>query len=208
MELYLDESGNLGKKGRYFNIACFCPSNPKRIKNIIKKAHLDIEKSGKKLEEIKAFKLDTSEKQDILNKLVKVDDFTFSYIVADKKHLEQKILDDKNICYNYLASHIFKRIIKASREDIDIIMDNHDIKTKSLNSLKDYIKMEALTKWGYKHNIKFEYQDSKMVKNLQAVDILSNVIYAKYTYGKDHLYNIVKKHNIHSIKFPYKKFNL
>jgi len=207
MQIYLDESGNLGKKDRFFVIAILIPEKPNRIKNIIKGCFLKFRKPNDILEEIKGHNLSFSQKQEILQKLNKKDDFHCSYIVADKKHLSQRLLEDKNVCYNYLASHLFKLVLKGTNEDVQAILDNHSIKVASINSLKDYIKIEAYTKWGFDKKITFEYSDSKMNKNLQAIDVITNVIYGRYTYNKTHLYNLIDSKFIHRIKFPYDKFN-
>jgi len=37
MQIYIDESGNLGKKGRFFIIAALIPERSRRIVNIIKR---------------------------------------------------------------------------------------------------------------------------------------------------------------------------
>ena len=77
----------------------------------------------------------------------------------------------------------------------------------SKNSLEDYIRIEAITKWGFIHNITFEYKDSKDVKNLQAVHLIANTVYGHYTYQKEHLYKIIGNKFIYPIKFPQNKFN-
>lgn len=207
MQLFIDESGNLGKKGRFFVIAGLIPQKPKRIANIIKRCCVKFGKPDDALDELKGHCLSFPQKQKILERLNKKEDFRCSYIVADKKYLSSKLLEDKNVCYNYLASHLFKSILKGTDEDIQIILDNHSIKVASVNSLKDYIKIEAYTRWGFNNKMIFGYMDSKMSKNLQAIDVISNVIYQRYTYNKTHLYNIIDNKFAHRIKFPYKKFN-
>ena len=207
MQLFIDESGNLGKKGRFFVIAGLTPQKPKRIVNIIKRCCVKFGKPDRALNELKGHCLSFSQKQKILEGLNKKDDFRCSYIVADKKYLLPKLLEDKNVCYNYLASFLFKFILKGIDEDVQIILDNHSTKVASVNSLKDYIKIEAYTKWGFNKKMTFEYMDSKMSKNLQAIDIISNVVYQRYTYNKTHLYGIIDNKFAHRIKFPYKKFN-
>jgi hypothetical protein len=209
MQIFVDESGNLGKKGDYFVIACIIPENCPRIKHIIKNSCV---KFGgvKPLKEIKTTLLNFPQKQDILNRLVTSKDFSCSYIVTKKKHIQPKLLVDNNICYNYLASHLFKQIIvKNKTENIQVFMDNHTVKVASLNSLEDYIRIEAYTKWGFVGQISFSYHDSKTVSALQAADIISNVVYGKYTYAKRHgLYDQLEAHFEHRIKFPYDKFHL
>lgn len=206
MQIYIDESGNLGKKDRYFIILALIPQKPKRIKNIIKRACVRLGISDNTVEEIKASKLSFSDKQNIINKLNEKDDLSCSYVVADKNHLQPEILKDKNVCYNYLASHLLKPILKGADQNVHIILDNHSIKVRSLNSLKDYIKIEAYTKWGFKKDIKFEYQDSKNYKNLQAADVVANAIYAKYNYNKNHLYSLLSNKYKYRIRFPETKF--
>ena len=209
MQLYIDESGNLGTTGRFFVIACLNPTTtiPRRIKSVIRKSCIKFGTTGQPLEEIKGFKLKFTEKQELLNRLCFRDDFLFSYIVAEKKHIQPQIISDPNLCYNYLASHLFKRIIKGTTDDIQIVLDNHSIKVKSLNSLADYIKIQAYTKWGYTGKITFGYQDSKNHYCLQAVDLISNVVYGKYEHNKQHLYGQLSNFMKHSIEFPYQKFN-
>jgi hypothetical protein len=209
MQIFVDESGNLGKSGEYFVIACFIPQNYPRIKNIIKRKRVKFGNTNP-LDEIKTSMLTFQQKQDILDKFTTNKDFSCSYIVTKKKHIKPNLLDDNNICYNYLASHLFKQIIvKNKNETIQVFMDNHTVKVKSLNSLEDYIRIEAITKWGFLGKISFSYHDSKSHPALQAADIVSNVVYGKYTYNKiNGLYGKLEPFFEHRIKFPYDKFHL
>lgn len=206
MQIFIDESGNLGKGGRFFVISALTPDNPSRIKNIIKRCCVKFRKP-EVLDEIKGKVLTFSRKQEILHKFNKKDDFHCHYIVADKNHLSQKLLKDNNICFNYLASHLLKPILKGTDENIQVIIDNRSIKVASRNSLQDYIKLKALTEWGFEKKISFEYKDSKEVKNLQAIHLIANVVYGRYTYKKEHLYTLISNKFIHCIEFPENKFN-
>ncbi|MFA5317994.1 MAG: DUF3800 domain-containing protein [Patescibacteria group bacterium] len=201
MQIYIDESGNLGKKGRYFVIAMLIPFKKKRIKNIIKNFC-----SKESLEEIKGTLLTFLSRQNIINKLNKFPDYSVSYIVADLKYIDNAVLKDKNICYNYLYMHLLKRTIKNANEDIEILTDNHEVKVGSINSLNDYIRTKAIFEWGFKYNVRIEYRDSKKVKNIQMVDIIANTIYRRYTENKKDLYEILRISE--SIKFPLDKFGM
>ena len=64
MELFIDESGNLGKKDRFFVIALLYPANKKRILNIAK--HFN---TRMKIEEIKGSKLSVPHKQYLILKM-------------------------------------------------------------------------------------------------------------------------------------------
>lgn len=197
---FIDESGDLGTKKRYFVITLLAPQKSKRISNFMRKFCVK-----NSIQEVKASQLSFSQKQIIFNKLCSANDYTISYIVADKLNIDnKKILEDKNLCYNYLFSFLVKKTIKSVQEDIALLLDNHSIKVKSINSLADYIKIKAFTQWGFKYNLNICYVDSKNSKVVQATDVVSNAIYAKYTYSKDHFYN--KLTISESIKFPYNKF--
>jgi len=208
MQIFIDESGDLGRKGkRFFAIAAFMPEKPNRIKNIIKRCCVKFGRPNTVLEELDGTVLSFPRKQEILYKLNKKDDFHCAYIVADKNHIVPKLLNDNNICFNYLSSFLFKAILKGTNENVQVILDNRSIKTTSKNSLKDYIKLEALTKWGFDKEITFEFKNSKEVKNLQAVHLIANVVYGRYTYNKKHLYGLIDNKFIHRIEFPQNKFN-
>ena len=200
MELFFDESGNLGKKDRYFVIAALLPTNKKRIKNFAKKFCAKYNKA-----EIKASQLSFPSKQNLIYKLSKFQDNKIFYIVVDKYQISSpKLLENKNILFNYLFKFLVKNIVSNAREDINMYVDEHTIKVGSLHSLQDYLKIQAYAKWGFNHNLNVIFTDSKNSKLVQIADLSANAIYAKYNYNKSHLYN---KLNIHeSIKFPRKRF--
>jgi hypothetical protein len=197
---FIDESGDLGTKGRYFIITLLASQKGRRISNFMRKFC-----AKNSLQEVKASQLSFPQKQFIFNKLCSANDYTISYIVADKFNIDnKKILEDKNLCYNYLFSFLVKKTVKSTQEDITLLLDNHSTKVKSINSLADYIKIKAFTQWGFTHDLSISYVDSKNSKIVQATDVVSNAIYAKYTYGKNHFYS--KLTISESIKFPYSKF--
>ena len=199
--IFVDESGDLGKGNRYFVIALIVPQKSKRISNFMKRFCVK-----NKLQEVKAAQLTFSQKQDIFNKLTSANDYTVSYIVADKSNIDnKKLFEDKNLCYNYLFSFLIKKTIKSTNDDICILLDNHSTKVKSINSLCDYIKIKAFTQWNYRHNLHINYVDSKNSKIVQVIDVIANAIYAHYLYKKNHFYNMLTISE--SIKFPQNKFD-
>ena len=200
--LFIDESGDLGKKGRYFVIALLVPQNSKRILNFMRDFC-----AANHIVEIKGSLLSFPQKQMLLTKLNATTDYAVSYIVADKKNIENKrLFQDKNLLYNYLVSFLVKEIAIKSSEGINIVLDNHSMKVKSTHTLANYLKTKAYTEWDFQHELHVSYIDSKESKLIQAVDLISNAIYAKYVLGINHLYNTL---NIsESIRFPYETFGL
>jgi Protein of unknown function (DUF3800) len=198
--LFVDESGNLGMKDRYFILVLFAPQRGKRIVNFMRKFC-----AKNNLSEVKASRLSFPQKQEIFNKLCSANDYTVSYIVADKQNIEnKKLFDDKNLCYNYLFSFLVKKTIKSSSEDLCFLLDNHSIKVGSINSLSDYIKIKAYTQFGYKNDLQISYTNSEYSKVIQAADIIANAIWAHYNYNVSHFYNMLTISE--SIKFPCSKF--
>ena len=158
-------------------------------------------------DELHANKLTIPQRQDILKLLAAKHDYQVAYLVADKNHLFPELKNRPNLCYNYLFSLLFKRLVTAFADDICIIGDNRSVAAGSKNSLPEYIKLEAYAKWGHTHGLDISFVDSVNVKGLQAADLVASAIYAKYNLGIDHLYNLHADHYMARIQFPYTKFN-
>jgi len=201
MEIFIDESGNLGKKGRYFVITMVHLLKKKRIKNFLRNYAI---KKG--VGEVKGDVMEFSDRQSLLQKLSSKDDYFVSYIVLDKKNLaNKKLFEDKNILFNYLCKFLFKKTIKNCQEDVTLYFDNRTVKVRSGNSLMDYLRTEAYTTWNFQKNLNVVYCDSKTNYCIQMIDIISNTIYRKYTNGHEHFYNMLNINE--SIRFPQATFN-
>ncbi len=200
LKVFVDESGNLGQNEEYFIIAFIIAHDSTRIKNIIKKFC-----GHHSLPEVHASDLNFPQKQFLVNSLTKQQDYSVSYIIADKMMVtEKRLFDNNNLLFNYLFSFLVKDVIRANTDDIHFYLDNRTQKVTSANSLREYIKIKAYTEWGFDKEIVLEYCDSKLCKTIQMVDLVANCIYRKYHWGNDDFYsrfNIIK-----SIKFPYVNF--
>ncbi len=208
--IYLDESGALNNKPkeRYFVIAGLVTENVAHrnsLKNLHSRLFVDhCLKNG--FTELHASLLSFPAKQDILNRLNKLGCFHLDYLVADKNHLIPSLFQEKNICYNYLVGRLIKKCIASYREPVTILLDNHSIKTTSLNSLEDYLIIEARTRWRFDFPIEIKMFDSKNCKGIQLVDVVANAVFAKYNYNAQHLYNVCEPNFRHRTKFPFEKF--
>lgn len=213
MDIFVDEAGGLGKKDRYFAIAALIPAKKKRIKNIIKRLCVSLAPEGvDSLEEVKGSGLSFEDRQRLLTLLNAKDDFHLFYIVGDKKYIEQKILNDDNLCFNYLMGYLMKKIIEKmtipENTDINFYFDNRTLKVASKNSLPEYLRIKAYTKTTFRGNLYCRFCDSKKVKIIQMIDVIANTIYRKYTYGQSqhHLYSLADIKNTNIIHFPVDKF--
>lgn len=207
MLLYCDESGT--HNNRYLVIAALIVDDhaaARRLKNAVRHSVSHLRKPGTIVDELHAVHLNTAQKEVILNKFTSRVDYRIAYLVADKHHIEPKLKAQSNLCYNYLFGHLMKRLLSGTTEDISIICDNRTVKTAARNSLPDYVKTKAYAEWGVKGTIDMWFEDSRNVKNLQAIDLIANTIYAKYNFDHDHLY---RKHDAHfseRVQFPKMKF--
>ena len=87
LQIFIDESGDLGLNEGYFIIAMLVAHDPKRLKNLIKSYC-----AKNKIKEVHACKLDFTQKQELVNSLTKQVDYNVSYIVADKMMIFNKEL--------------------------------------------------------------------------------------------------------------------
>lgn len=206
MILNFDESGNMGKQGRYFNIACVGGAEMKPLENVIGKSILKVKKEFPQyadLREIKASHSNPSIKDYILNKIISKDIF-IRYIVADLKYTNSNLIEDENLLYNFLLK---KLIIPIAKEQINkkltLNIDKRSIKVGSTNSFEDYIKIQLNYELKLNIDIKVHYIESQNSLSIQAADFVSNAIYAKYEYNNNYYYDILKPKIQNFEKFPY-----
>ncbi len=198
MEFYFDESGNLGKQDDYFVFAVFWTNNPKRFKNLVKKY-----KKKLKVDELKGARLSPSMKIKIFKDFKKQQDFGAGYMVVRKdKITEKKILEDKNIAYNYFLSYLVEKCILSSRKEdrITLNIDTKDIKNGSKNSFDEYIRIKAITKWKYDGDVSTIYWDSKKNLLIQVADILSNTVYQNFEKNKKTAFDFIDFEIV--VRFP------
>lgn len=220
VNLFIDESGNLGNgMGRYFLI-CALDINSKDKVAISKRAGRIIgrfkQKNGiSKATELKGWSLKESDRYELIDKIlfkgVKV-----RYIVLDIKQTTMLLTkaDDKNACFNYLIQLIVKKIMQdnPSIKKINLYLDNRTVKIGNRLSLKPYLYnklvLEQLETNTEVKRIEFciNYFESDCCYLIQWADIISNSLYKKYNSGDIRFYNKIKPYIIFESKFPSKNF--
>ena len=220
INLYIDESGNLGTgMGRYFLI-CALEIDSSIKSTIVKRAGRIIcrfkEKNNiPKNTELKGFRLNTEKRNELIDKIlykgVKV-----RYIVLDLKQTTMLLTkpDDKNACFNYLIQLIVKNIVEnyPAIEKVNLFLDNRSVKIGNRLSLKPYLYNKlVLEQLESKHNVKridFEinYLESESCYLIQCSDIISNSLFKKYNTNNNYYYKKIKQNIIFESKFPSKNF--
>lgn len=209
MILNFDESGNLGRSGRYFTIACVCSTNMKPLINVMKKASLKTKKTFPNYSdfiEIKAKDSYPLIKDYFLNKIVSKN-IDIRYIVADLTHVKKALIDDENLLYNYMLQFLIVPV--AKRKDVTELilnLDKRSIKVGSINSFADYIKIELNYKLGLNVQVEVNYYESQNSYSIQAADFVANAINAKYEYNLNYFYDLLKPKIVQSELFPRKFF--
>ena len=211
--LIFDESGNLGKDGRYFVIACIDTDNIKELHNIMKRkievARVKFPTMKSHTNEIKASEAFPCVKYHLLECIVKKN-VKISYIVADLIYVESRLLDDKNIFYNYIEVMLTKELIGTDDigKKINIISDSKTTKVTSVDSFAGYLKAKINYEMNFDIDLNVRYLDSnaKDAYIVQAADYVANAIYAKYEYGQSLYFDIIKDSFNIVEEFPRDKF--
>lgn len=212
--LIFDESGNLGASGRYFVISCIDTTNAKSLHNIMKRK---LKSAGEKFPELKTLHAHEIKAKDAypcvkyhLLECIVSKEISISYIVIDLKHIQPRLLEDKNILYNFASKILISRLIteKDTGTTINILFDNKTTKIASKNSLREYIIAYIVYEEGLDVTIHFEYKDSDASDAfiIQAADYVANALYSKYEYNNEIYANILDKKTHIVQHFPYKTF--
>ncbi len=211
---YIDESGNMGCGGKYFVLAAAVFDTAKgltRAKRIIRKEQqlLAKERNYDTIQEIKSCTLKFPERQRILNKLTAKPDIDIFYLVVDKTQVtllqEQK---PKNLVYNYFAKLLTDAIFQRYHGDFRIVFDQRSTAVKSMNSLTDYITINAYTTSNLvRHYVEVFQRDSKTEYNLQVADLIAGTVYKAYHRQQPHFLNLIKSRIVNLGEFPYSQFD-
>lgn len=207
IEVFIDESGNLGRSGKYFVIAavvCSEAHSKDRLKRIFKKACLDYGAPRKPLPEIKSNALQFAQLQELLNKLALRTDHEIFILAVEKKH--HKVDLESNLNYMYLSGVLIKRILKKYNDDLRITFDARDVKQTSLSSIADYLKIKAVMDLGFQHQLDIKRRESHSIYCLQAADLIAHITYRKYKDNHEHLLGIARPCIEEIIEFPLGKF--
>lgn len=220
VNLYIDESGNLGTgMGRYFLI-CALEVDP-TLKNAISKragrviCRFKQKNDIPKITELKGSRLKDDDRLELLDKIL-FKGIKVRYIVFDLKQTTMLLAksDDKNACFNYLIQLIVKRIVEEYKdvEKINLYLDNRSVKIGNRLSLKPYLYNKlVLEQLETKNNVKriefdINYFESESCYLIQWADIVANSLYKKHNSNNEKFYAKIKPYIVYESRFPSKKF--
>lgn len=208
--LNFDESGNLGKKGRYFTIACVETNNAKPLKNVMKKSILKTRRKFDKYKDYKEIKASESNPviKDYFLRKIASKDIQIRYVVADLWHTDKKLIEDENLLYNYMLHFLITPVAKKESVDqLEINIDERTIKVNSVNSFRDYIRIKLNYELNLDVDVEVNYFESHNSYAIQAADFIANTVNAYYEYKNNRLhYQIIENKIFQHELFPRSKF--
>lgn len=213
--IVIDESGAIHQeKNNYFIIAGYITRQIYSVKSTHKKIEKELKQEYSylnKYSELKGCYLKAQQKAYFLNALFGIPTTIPIAIVIDKRQLFKREQHDDNIKYNYFLQillsyllHNYPKLIDG--DEIQLILDNRNVKVGSLNSLQDYLNSALGLIYDKKFNV--VYKNSHEHREVQMADLISNVMFGYYNYRSPSCayYLIPGMRNTIVSKFPYKHF--
>lgn len=205
MNLYLDESGDLGwtldkpyqsgGSSRYLTIATLII--PKAISHLPKRIVKKIYRNRKQPTriEIKGHSLSNEEKDNFIRMTVSLFKnqplIQSSVITVKKENVQAHIRSDANKLYNYMVSFAVLDKIK-SHPVVNFTPDPRSIKIASGNSLIDYLQIKLWFEMNAATKLIYSPMESKSNLNLQFIDIICHIIWKRYESNEYRFYNRIK----------------
>ena len=213
IKVFIDESGDLGKGGTFFVIAAalfLTKESDKKARRIMRKERKILSRTDDKqklIPEIKSYQMNFTDRQRIINKLLRVPGFEVFFFVDKKPQtvLLQKHIDS-NLAYNYFSRILLDEIFSRYYDDIEILFDERITAIKSANSLADYLKISAYTRHNYYlRKVDISQGDSRNYYNLQTADLLAGTVYRAYSRNQAHFINLLKPKIKSGLIYPPKR---
>lgn len=210
--VFIDESGNLGRGGRFFVLAAIVfltRQSAKKASRYVHKMQKRLGAKGSPLAELKSCRMSFVERQMLLNGLMASGDIEFYYLAIEKARVS--LLQNgypQNLIYNYFTKLLVDDIFAAHRNKIQITLDERSTKIKSANSLRDYLLIDAYANFNKKRDeIEILQADSRMVNNLQLADLIAGTVYQAYTRHQRHFLDLMRCKIRSANEFPEKDFS-
>ncbi len=212
MNIYLDESGDLGWKfddpyraggsSRFLTIGhvFVAPSDIKQIGRFVRSIYKSRNRPARV--ELKAANLDATTRMLIARTAVQFIQsgiIQIRAITVKKQNVEVHIRENQNVIYNYMVKEcIFKEI--EVLPEVHLLPDNRSIRVQYANSLEMYLKTMLFER---RSQTMLTYSPQESDKNLQVqfADYITNIIWRRYEVEDAAAYQTLHPYISHRLLF-------
>lgn len=166
--IFIDESGELAKKSKYFVIGAIIVNDSKKLDRLINKIRKNHKKQLQEANEIKGSRIPNHIIKKILKKLNTID-YEVYIIVLDKQYKYK--IDFKgnyNYLYNILASELAKELTISSSTTVHI--DKSKNKEEDITNFNNMF-LDNLNNFK-NHSVEINHSNSINYKGLQVIDVI------------------------------------
>ena len=215
IDIFIDESGNLGKRERFFVISVIrfkSDADYKKWKNLAK----GVVKNASRLKEIKSSVMSYASKKRILQMIERKSigfNVWLGIIDTNHKHYVKHFITgdhSKELAFNYTLKNLFERYLarKIQKKYLVVCADQRNTKTGSKYSLGEYLTVELIHNDSIQlQSVSVQYCDSKDDYGVQLADLVANIAYTKFEYNQSrHLFDTYVKPNVLG-EFRYPEFD-
>lgn len=198
MEIYLDESGDLGGLGhktsesrQYFVLAALVGREDLPIKRCIKDIRRKkIKKKYKKISELKFSDSDDTIRRRVLECIGRTNN-DIAYALLRKSQVNENLCDKPQKVYNFLTKNLIYRILSKYEVSggVDIIVDKSLYGVQRAN-FDDYLAGRIGASMPVEINV--SHVDSRQCSCIQAVDFIAGAINRKYRDNDDRYYGTIE----------------
>ena len=188
---FIDESGNLGKREKFFVITVI-EFNSSADRKKWKKIAYTVKKS-KGMDEIKANNMTYELKKEVMKEIVQRDiryKVWLGVIDTDHEKYVQTYIqknNSKELAYNYTLGKLFEEKIgkQITEKEISIYSDQRSTRTGSTYFCAGYLQMLLLNNPEIiVQTTQFTYKNSKDSYGIQLADLIANIAFTNFEYGK------------------------
>ena len=193
--IYIDESGELSKRSKYFVIASIKVDGPEIMDSLIKKTRRKYRKQLGNIPEIKGYSVDNYIIKKILNKMNGID-FQANAVFLDKRNL-YKIPNGYNYSqsYDFVASKLAKTIY--INNPTSIFIDKSKNKQKEIEDFNEKF-IPNLNNFK-KYPIDIQHVNSKSFNGLQVADIISWSVFQSLEYKNSEFIDLIENIKIEEL---------
>ncbi len=191
--LFLDESGDLGKRGnRYFCVSILSTIDPRKVELVMKRIRQrKLKKRLKQVPELKGNNSSESIRRAVLAALAKLPSARFSTILVDKQKIFDYLFDKKDKLYNYVAGSLIDLVDLQGYRDVELVYDRRSSNSLLTADFENYLRRK-LTERKFDANLVIYGLQSHQSRGLMAADYVSWSVYRKYNWGDESYFKIIE----------------